>query len=362
MARPNYRERVRSRYTTAAEERIEKAQAAAAELGHIEPVPWEDIRAVYTRPERAPWESYKAAAREATHHAFAVVFLLGMAGMFLLALIMGNMKQQAADEARQAAPAGATPVVKEILTRKEEMGILAICGGFLFITFVNSAYGNVSTRRKRLAEGYLRDGEQVVTEALAALPALAGVASAPVGRKRAEALTDVHAKISSLMTAVTASTEMAAGITGYAGDRPRLKEHGQKVRTAFADRLSGLVEDREGTARQLAGMVLTVAGRHAQASYGTLLDAGDLPAEPGPEVADLRGVRKVLGGAAVAALVVLAVAMYGGADLAASVGLSLGVFVVAAFIGAVFTGRLHEVARAFSLFNRHGGGPSGGAV
>ncbi|QGZ47038.1 hypothetical protein GPZ77_00085 [Streptomyces sp. QHH-9511] len=353
---------MRSRYATAAEERIEKARAAAAELGQVDPVPWEDIRAVYTRPERTPWESYKAAWREAAEHAVSVALLLGLGGMFLLAMLIGSMKEQAAEEARKAAPAGTTPVVKEILTWKEELGIAAGFGGFLFLVFVRSAHGKVSARRKQIAEGYLRDGEQVVTEALDALPALAGVASAPVGRKRAEALADAHAKVSALMAAVTASTESAAGIAGYAGDRSRLKEHGQKVRTVFADRLGGLVEDREGTARQLAGMVMTVAGRHAQASYGNLLDAGDLPAEPGPEVTDLRGARKVLGGAAVAALVVLAVAMYSGADLAASVGLSLGVFVVTAFLGAVFTGRLHEVARAFSLFNRHGGGPSGGAL
>ncbi|MDG9687882.1 hypothetical protein QC334_35020 [Streptomyces sp. DH18] len=360
--RPDYRDRVRSRYTTAAGQRIEKARAAAAELGQTDPVPWEDIRAVYVRPERTPWESYKASAKEATQYALTVALTIGMVGIFLVALVMGNMKQQAADEARKTALAGTTPVVKEITTSKEEARIVAVCGIFLILVFVKSAHGRVSTRRKLLAEGYLRDGEQVVTEALDALPALAELVSAPVGRRRAEALTDVHAKISAVMTAVTASTETAAGITGYAGDRPRLKEHGQKVRRAFADRLGGLVEDREGTARQLARMVLTVAGRHAQASYGTLLDAGDLPAEPGPELADLRGVRKLLGGAAVAALVVLGVAMFSGADLAASVGLSLGVFVVAAFIGAVFTGRLHEVARAFSLFNRDGGGPAGGAV
>lgn len=248
--RPDYRDRVRYRYTTAAGERIEKARAAAAELGQTDPVPWEDIRAVYARPERTPWESYKAAAKEATQHALTVALTIGMVGIFLVALVMGNMKQQAADEARKTAPAGTTPVVKEITTSKEETRIVTVCGIFLILVFVKSAHGRVSTRRKLLAEGYLRDGEQVVTEALDALPALAELSSAPVGRKRAEALTDVHAKISALMTAVTASTETAAGITGYAGDRPRLKEHGQKVRRAFADRLGGLVEDREGTARQ----------------------------------------------------------------------------------------------------------------
>ncbi|WP_435191806.1 hypothetical protein [Streptomyces sp. bgisy126] len=277
-------------------------------------------------------------------------------------MLLAAMKQQAANEAQKTAPAGTKIVVGEYLTRKEAFGIAAGFAGFLLFTFMSSTHGKVSAQRKQMAEGYLRDGEQVVTEALDALPALAGVVPAPVGRKRAEALADAHAKVSTLMTAVTASTESAAGITGYAGDRSRLKEHGQKVRTAFADRLGGLVEDREDTARQLASMVMTVAGRHAQASYGNLLDASDLPAAPGPEVTDLRGARKVLGGASVTALIVLAVAMYSGADLAASVGLSLGVFVVTAFIGAVFTGRLHEVARAFSLFNRHGGGPSGGAV
>lgn len=332
------------------------------ELGHADAVQWEDIQAVYSRPERTPRQSYKAAARHVARPAFTLTLLTGFAGVILLSLLMGNMKEQAADAARKAAPAGTVPVVHEVLTRRQELAIVAFCGGGLLFVFGNSVQSRVSTQRKRLAEGYLRDGEEVVTEALDALPALAAVASAPVGRKRSDALADAHAKMSAFMKAVTDSTGTAAGITGYAGDQSRLKEHGQKVRTAFTDKLGGLVEDREGTVRQLAGMVLTVAQRHAQASYGTLLDAGDLPAEPGPEVADLRGIRKVLGGAAVTALGVLALAVYSGADLAASVALSLGVFAVAAFVGAVYTGRLHEVGRAFSIFNRHGGGPSGGAV
>lgn len=360
--RPNHRDRMRARYTAAVDERIDKARAAAVQLSQADTVPWADTRAIYARPERTPWQSYKAAARQVTRPAFTLTLLMGFVGIVLLSLVLGNMKGQAAEAARKAAPAGTAPVVNEVLTRQQELTIVAAFGGGLLFVFGNSVQSRVSTRRKRLADGYMRDGDEVVTEALNALPALAAVASAPVGRLRAAALTDAHAKMSVFMTAVTDSTDSAAGITGYAGDRSRLKEHGKKVRTAFADRLGGLVEEREDTARQVAGMVLTVAARHAQAAYGTLLDAGDLPAEPGPEVADLRGIRKVLGGAALAALVVLALAAYSGADLAASVALSLGVFAVVAFLGAVYTGRLHEVGRAFSIFNRHGGGPSGGVV
>ncbi len=197
--RPGYRDRLRARNATAAEERIEKAGAAAVELGHTGPVPWDDLRAAYTRP--SGWWGKAAAV------------------------------------------------------------------GFV-VTFACSSYRRMSDKREGLRKGYVKDGDQLVTEALDALPPLAALASAPAGRTRTEALTDVREKVSELMIAVRNSAEAAAGLRAkYAADQRRLREHGQKVRTAFADKLSELVEDREPAARELGAMALTVAARQAQAAY-----------------------------------------------------------------------------------------------
>ncbi|WP_406389484.1 hypothetical protein [Streptomyces sp. NBC_00211] len=348
------------------EGRIDKARAAAVELGQTDAVPWEDVRAVYARPERTPWQSYWKAAKECITvplgALFGVVAFLGIA--FILLLSVAAVVNEISDKPKApalSASAGTAAGPRLTLSRDAKRAVRVLGPPGLALVIVFGAAMHITNRRKAFASGCLDEGENVVTEALDALPALAAVVSAPVGRKRVEALTEAHAKVSALMASVAASTGTAAGISGYAGDRARLKDHGQKVRTAFANKLGGLVEDREDTTRQLAGMVLTVASRHAQASYGALLDTAALPAEPGPDVPDLRGVRKVLGGASLLALAVFAMALNSGADLVASAGLTLGVFVFAAFLGAVFTGRLHEVGRAFSIFNRNGSTPSGGA-
>lgn len=358
-SQPGYRDRVRARYTAAAEERIDKARAATAELGYTDPVPWDDIRAVYTRPPRPPWKSYTQIIGGIVSHALGASLVLGFVVMMLVVMSLSIDKDNRTEAARNAPPAqraAAVAAAEGGLTYEEKRAI-----GFLGFGIVGSAFLASSLRRIRdhqsgMAKGYAKEGEEVVAEALEVLPALAAVVAAPVGRQRAEALAFAHEKTSALMTAVMDSSKSAAGIPRYAGDRSRLKEHGQKVRTAFADKLGGLVEDREATARALGVMALSVGTRQAQSAYGALLDAGALPAEPGPEVPDLRGVRKVFVGAGLVALGVFMVGTMGGADLMAAIPLALAVFGLGSFLGALFTGKLHAIGQAYAAFKQNGSG------
>jgi hypothetical protein len=279
---------VRGRYATAAEERIDRARtAAAAELGYTDPVPWDDIRAVYTRPPRSPWKSYTTVIGGIVNNALGAAFVLGFVGMMLVTASLSIDKDNRAEAAKTAPPAqkaAAVAAADRGLTRREKRELVFFGVDFVCVVFLASGLRGFKDHRSKMAKGYAEEGEEVVTEALEVLPALAAVVGAPVGRPRAEALASAHEKTSALMTAVTDSSKSAAGIPGYAGDRSRLKEHGQKVRTAFADKLGGLVEDREATAGALGAMALNVATRQAQSAYGALLDSGALPAEPGPEV------------------------------------------------------------------------------
>ncbi|MBW5481182.1 hypothetical protein [Streptomyces bambusae] len=359
-SQPGYRDRVRTRYAAAAEERIEKAQAAAVELGCTGPVPWGDIRAVYTRPPRSPWKSYTTVVGGIVTNAFGVAMVLGFGVVMLLGAGLAIDKENRAEAATKTAPpaqrAAAVAAAHSGLTHQEKKDLaffgIAVVGG----AFLTSSWRGINDRRNKMGKGYAKEGEEVVTEALEVLPALAAVVGAPVGRPRAEALALVHEKASALMTAVTDSSKWAAGIPRYAGDRGRLKEHGQKVRTAFADKLGGLVEDREATARALGAMALSVATRQAQSAYGALLNADALPAEPGPEVPDLRGVRKVFVGAGIAALGVFMAGTMGGADLMAAIPLALAVFGLGSFLGALFTGKLHAIGQAYAAFKQNGSG------
>ncbi|MFE9790898.1 hypothetical protein ACFYRL_04045 [Streptomyces goshikiensis] len=358
-SQPGYRDRVRARYTAAAEERIDKARAATAELGYTDPVPWGDIRAVYTRPPRPPWKSYTQVIGGIVNHALGAAVVLGFVVMMLVVMSLSIDKDNRAEAAKNAPPAqraAAVAAAERGLTHEEKRAIGFLGFGIVGSAFLASSLRRIKDHRSGMVKGYAKEGEEVVTEALEVLPALAAVVAAPVGRQRAEALAFAHEKTSALMTAVMDSSKSAAGIIGYAGDRGRLKEHGQKVRTAFADKLGGLVEDREATARALGAMALSVATRQAQSAYGALLDAGALPAEPGPEVPDLRGVRKVFVGAGLAALGVFMVGTMGGADLMAAIPLALAVFGLGSFLGALFTGKLHAIGQAYAAFRQNGSG------
>ncbi|MFF0427759.1 hypothetical protein ACFYUJ_25510 [Streptomyces sp. NPDC004520] len=322
-------------------------------------MPWDDIRAVYTRPPRPSWKSYTTVIGDIVINAIGAALVLGFTGMMLVGLSLSIDKGNRAEAAKTAPPAQKATAVAAAdrgLTRKEKREFVFFGVGFVGVVFLASSLRGFTDHRSKMAKGYAEEGEEVVTEALEVLPALAAVVGAPVGRQRAEALASAHEKTSALMTAVTDSSKSAAGIPGYAGDRSRLKEHGQKVRTAFADKLGGLVEDREATARSLGAMALSVATRQAQSAYGALLDAEALPAEPGPEVPDLRGVRKVFVGAALAALGVFMVGTMGGADLMAAIPLALAVFGLGSFLGALFTGKLHAIGQAYAAFKQNGSG------
>ncbi|UKY47828.1 hypothetical protein [Streptomyces inhibens] len=357
--RPGYRDRLRARYATAAEERIDKARTAALELGHTGPVPWEDLRAAYTRPSRTPWKSCRMLLGGALGAALMMTLVVGSAAMTLLSLDAEQKRETtAAAKKTQVAPLSVEQKKKADRALAKGAGKAAAVG--FVVTLAFSSYRRMSDKRDGLLKGYVKDGDQVVTEALDALPSLAALASAPAGRTRTEALTDVHEKVSELMTAVTNSADAAGGLQAkYAADQRRLREHGQKVRTAFADKLSELVEDRERAARELGAMVLTVAARQAQAAYGALLDADALPAEPGPEVVEVKGLGGVFAIAGVAAAASLVIAPAAGAEGAGLLFIPLTVFTLAAFLSAAFTRKLHQLGRVVALFGRSGPGAGG---
>ncbi|MGW3012722.1 hypothetical protein ACWC9R_28345 [Streptomyces sp. NPDC001219] len=359
--RPGYRDRLRARYATAAEERIDKARAAAVELGHTGPVPWDDLRAAYTRPSRTPWKSCRMLLAGSFGAALMMALVVGFLAMVTLAL-EAEQKREATAAAKKAQVAPLASEEKKKADRAlAKGGGKAAAVGFV-VTFACSSCRRMSEKREGLRKGYVKDGDQVVTEALDALPSLAALASAPAGRTRTEALTDVHEKVSELMIAVRNSAEAAAGLRAkYAADQRRLREHGQKVRTAFADKLSELVEDRERAARELGAMALTVAARQAQAAFGALLDAEALPAEPGPEVEDVKGLGGVFAIAGVATAASLVIAPAAGAEGAGLLFIPLTVFTLAAFLSAAYTRKLHQLGRVVALFSRRGPG-AGGAL
>jgi hypothetical protein len=332
--------------------------AAAADLGHTHPVPWEDIRAVYTRPSRTHWESFRNLLGQALGVALASALVLGFLAVVLIAVDINNMRTVAVEKKK---PPLSSEVQQKIFNARAKRAAKGV-GGLSVVIFGASLASRFSDKRIGMRKGYLKDGEEVVTEALEVLPALAALAAAPAGRVRVEALTTVHEKMSELMSAVTTSTRTAAGLaTKYVGDRGRLSEHGKKVRTAFTDKLGKLVEDREQTSRELAAMALTVASRQSQAAYGALLDAAALPAEPGPEVLDVKALRKVFMIAGAAAVASLLVAPSAGVQGAGLLFVPLATFVLAAILAAVFTRSLHHLGRVFVMFGR-GSGDGGGGV
>jgi hypothetical protein len=139
----------------------------------------------------------------------------------------------------------------------------------------------------------------------------------------------------------------------YVAHPGRVTAHGRKVRAALKDALGGLVESRQQSTADLTRLTVTIAVRQTQASYGALLDPADLLADPGPDVEDGRGLSKVFTGAALAAGVGLVLCLYAGIDGASLLFVPLAVFAIAAVIVASFTGRLGQLGRVFSTFNRH---------
>lgn len=350
-----YRHRLRASYTAAAQERIDKAETAAAELALTDSVPWDDIGATYTRPARTPWKSLRILLGQAFAVAFLVSLLLGFLAGVLLSLDLREAESLAAEK-KQTLSAEERAKIAD----RAKRGVRNLAVVFV-VVYGASACNRFMDKRKAMRAGYAKDGDEVATEALDALPALAVLAAAP-GRARTEALTEVHERLSELMSAVTTSTGTAAGITRYMADRGRLSEHGQKVRTAFTDKLGKLVEPRERTTRELASMALTVASRQAQATYGALLDAAALPAEPGPEVVDVKALRKVFLIAGAAAAVSLVVAPSTGAQGAGLFFIPLAAFLLAAVLAAAFTRSLHQLGRVFAMFNRGNGDAGGGGA
>ncbi|MEJ8631976.1 hypothetical protein [Streptomyces sp. MS2.AVA.5] len=320
-------------------------------------MPWEDIHATYTRPTRTPWAAFRILLVKAFTVACLSCLVLGLLSLVTAGLDMAN-RQTLAEEEKKPLTQGDQQKLWEAKAKRDAPAL----AGIFVVIFSASAWRRFHDKREGMREGFVKDGDEVVTEALDTLPALAALAGAPAGRARGEALTQVHEKVAALMSAVTTSTATAAGMSHqYVADRGRLREHGQKVRTAFADKLGNLVEDRETTARELAAMALTVASRQAQAAYGALLDAEALPAEPGPEVIDVKGLRKVFAIAGAASLLSIFVAPQAGAEGAGLLFIPLAVFALVAFLAAAFTRNLHQLGRVFAMFGRSSG-DSGGVV
>ncbi|MCX4658579.1 hypothetical protein [Streptomyces uncialis] len=89
VPRPGYRDRLLAHYARAAEERIGRARAAALELGHTDPVPWDDIRAACTRPSRTTWKALQKLAGQARMAAVEGSLVVGFLILALLTIEVG---------------------------------------------------------------------------------------------------------------------------------------------------------------------------------------------------------------------------------------------------------------------------------
>ncbi|WP_331734785.1 MULTISPECIES: hypothetical protein [unclassified Streptomyces] len=347
-----YRDRLRACYSAAADERIEKARTAALALGHADEVPWDDIHAIYVRPSRTAWKSCLAVMSDALATALIRSVVVG----YLLLVVVAMSAVTAPDTTPGAKPLSAEERQK---AEREQVGQgMEFAAKACVLVFAVSSFRRFSDKRAAMKKGYAKDGDQVVSEALETLPALATLASTPAGRTRNEALTDVHVKVSQLVTAVTTSTKTAAGMQAkYIADHERLREHGRRVRAAFTDKLSELVENREPAVRELGALALTVAARQSQAAYGALLDPEILPTEADPEVREIRGLGVVF---ALAGLPAVAALVFGpalGVEGAALLFFPLSAFALAAFLIAAFTRKLPQLRRVLGR-----GGVGGGAL
>ncbi|MFJ3097921.1 hypothetical protein [Streptomyces hydrogenans] len=347
--RLGYRDRLRIRYDDAVEQRIAKARDAVDLLGCTEPVPWDEIRAAYERPDRSPLRSYRTVLTQGIG-AGVVVFV------FLYICIAGLAAASIdTSEAQQGSQA--------VAARLQEAGsvslpTLVLLGCTAAITI--GTWSTVKSRREALLKGFVPvDDDGVINQALEVLPVLAEVHAAPAGRSRVKAIEAAHQRTKDLMEEVISSSRSRGGMRdAYAADTGRLSEHGRKVRAALKNALGGLVEDRQQSAVELARLTVTIAARQAQAAYGALLDPADLPADPGPDVEDGRSLSRVFTGAALAAGAGLGVCLFAGIEGASLLFVPLVVFIIAAVLVASFSGRLGQLGRIFSLFNRHGGDAS----
>ncbi|MFC9732485.1 hypothetical protein ACFWEO_01720 [Streptomyces roseolus] len=346
--RLGYRDRIRARYDGAVEERVTKARDAVELLGYTEPVPWDEIRAGYGRPARSPLRSYFSTVGQGLAGAVVITVL-----MVLSVAVIGLLLSWSAEETPGVGAATGQQTARATDLQTIMVWTVVTCVAMIAVAVSSFLIG----RRGTLIAGFVpMDDDGVITSALELLPALAEVHSAPAGRARVEAVKGAHQRTKSLMEAIGSSARNLGGMrTMYAAHPGRVTAHGRKVRAALKDALGGLVESRQQSTADLTRLTLTIAVRQAQASYGALLDPADLPADPGPEVEDGRGLSKVFTGAALAAGAGLILCLSAGVEGTSLLFVPLTVFAIASVIVASFTGRLGQLGRIFSTFNRHTG-------
>ncbi|MET9464892.1 hypothetical protein ABZY44_08705 [Streptomyces sp. NPDC006544] len=137
--RPGYRDRVRARYTAAAEERIDRGRNAAAELGCSNSVPWDDIRAVYIRPLRSPWKSFTTVIGSIVSGAIVAAVVIGYVGIVLVAALLYFSKENRAEAAKTtptAQEAAAVAATDDGFTRQDKkqlefFGVGVVCAVFV---------------------------------------------------------------------------------------------------------------------------------------------------------------------------------------------------------------------------------------
>lgn len=328
------RDRLRSLHATAVEKRLDAARSAAEQLldeQTLAAASWDDIRAVYDRPDRSPIRSYSSLLGS-----IAAGIVLALSGGLFTVLPVIFMAESVVELLHVRIPLGDLPrltisgalfVVVVML-----VGFMAVIGISLVVT---------SARRVDLITGApARDADATVTAALDLMPSCATLDDAPAGADRTRALEDVFKRTAHLAEKIDETGGLTRplavrGDTGYG--------HTRKVRAALAAVLDGLLIDRPGAARTLARYALTIATAQAQSRYGALLDEGVLPDDPGEAKQDGRSLLTVFLPAALAAGMTLVPLVVIGVSAGAILTVPIVVFVITAIVTATATSNLHRI-------------------
>ncbi|MFF8732069.1 hypothetical protein ACF073_37210 [Streptomyces sp. NPDC015171] len=241
------------------EERIAKGRAAIGRFADLPDVEWEAIRAAYQRPPRSVLGSYRALAGEMLVVAFITALV---SGWFAVATTSWDMAQKGRGQ----------------VTHADWVAVAY----FTVVVTAASVFGLVMRRVSNLRQGVPAVAkDEVLSAALAVLPACAEVASASAGHGRHTALGTLHELLGTLNTALAKSARRCNRISHFTANRRQVIAHTRKVRVKLLAEADQLTADRATASGNLARFVVHIAVAHARSEHSALLPAADLPADPG---------------------------------------------------------------------------------
>ncbi|MFF3640416.1 hypothetical protein [Streptomyces sp. NPDC002564] len=300
------------------EDRIAKGQTAVERLPDLPDVEWAAIRAAYQRPTRTVLSSYRDLAGEVL--VVAVITAL-VSGWFAMAMTGWDVVQEGRDQP----------------TRAEWVQVAY----FTVVMTAASVLGPVTRRVSNLRQGVPAVAkDEVLTAALAVLPACAEVASAPAGHERHTALGALHHLLRTLNTALAKSARRSNRISHFTANRRQVIAHTRKVRIKLLAEADHLTSDRTAAAGNLARFVANIAVAHARSEHSSLLPAAELPVDPGAATPIGPFPRRLLVLPALAAMLTLTVLVMLGTTDAALVFAPLSMFLLTLIALLTTTGNL----------------------